>query len=229
MTRASRTVTSTRFSRRGGCRDHRRGRCKPAAFDVSYVFGLSHCSSTCCLPAGCGCRWHGTPSRESGTTSIRTRRWTFATSCTGPSPRRTGTSCAVGDVEKTTTPRATLRHALVPINVAGLYGPGAKHVEWVGVKSPDVSALAAGCLWISPPRRTTCNRGLCTRHSCRSVIALRLRARQRLMDTHLPALFEDRNTSTVRSARGLQYGSFLQSKMATRGCCRTVTTRIRRD
>ena len=52
------------------------------------------------------------------------------------------------------------------------------------------------------------------------------------MDTHLPALLDEDLYYVDGQIREevYEYGSFLQSKMASRGCAaRTVTTRTRRD
>ena len=113
-------------------------------FEIKYTFGVGRCSSICRAarraPAGAGDRLGRPPGRRAGSagsTSIRTRRSTFATSSTGPAASRTGTTCARTATRRTsartTTPPPT-RYATTwsEINVAceACHGPGS--ATWPG-------------------------------------------------------------------------------------------------
>jgi len=135
--------------------------------------------------------------------------------------------CHSTDVEKNydrKTNRYDTKWFQIDVGCQACHGPGAKHVEWAeayrGKVAPNVSAGEAGLpVDLSAPSSQGQIEACARCHARRSVIAPEYEHGKRLMDSHLPALLDE----NLYYADGqileevYEYGSFLQSKMASKG------------
>jgi predicted CXXCH cytochrome family protein len=135
--------------------------------------------------------------------------------------------CHSTDVEKNydaAADRYDTRWFQIDVGCQACHGPGATHVKWAEAyrdkPAPDVSAAEAGLqVDLSAAQSHAQIEGCARCHARRSVIAPEYEHGKRLMDTHLPALLDENLYYVDGQIREevYEYGSFLQSKMASKG------------
>jgi predicted CXXCH cytochrome family protein len=227
---------TTKFSRRGDrfvvTTDGADG--KPIAFAVSYVFGVTPLQQYLLPLAG------GRLQALSVAWDTEKKRWyhlypdekiDFRDELHWTKPSQNWNymcaECHSTDVEKSydaATDRYDTRWFQIDVGCQACHGPGAEHVEWAetyrGKTAPNVSGAEARLPVDLSAAQSHVQIESCARcHARRSVIAPDYEHGKRLMDTHLPALLDEDLYYVDGQIREevYEYGSFLQSKMASKG------------
>lgn len=227
---------TTRFSRRGEkfvvSTDGADG--KPAEFDVAYVFGVVPLQQYL-LPLSGGrlqalsVAWDS--EKKSWYHLYPNEKIDFRDELHWTRPSQNWNymcaECHSTDVEKgydAATNRYDTRWFQIDVGCQACHGPGAKHVEWAEANrdkpANDVSTAEAGLPVDLSAVQSQIQIEACARcHARRSVIAPDYEHGKRLMDSHLPALLEENLYYVDGQIREevYEYGSFLQSKMASKG------------